>query len=158
MAQDKATLCWRCANACGGCSWSADFYPVKGWTARPTIIKADASETWHHDVKSYIVIKCPLFKDDEYQYKPNDRIGPPPKSHRGDSHKSMARRSLEALPHEELERLIQKMPYNHDIARMAFIEKHTAPQIAYYLHRCEDTIRKLICEMVWTLTEARYET
>ena len=29
----KEQLYWTCAKACGGCSWSRSFEPVKGWTA-----------------------------------------------------------------------------------------------------------------------------
>lgn len=29
-------LCWDCANACGGCNWSARYEPVSGWDATPT--------------------------------------------------------------------------------------------------------------------------
>ena len=54
------TLCWRCANACGGCSWSRNFIPVSGWDAIPTRIRT------HHSTaaatnESYIVRQCPRF-------------------------------------------------------------------------------------------------
>ena len=48
----EETLCWGCAKACGGgCSWSKDFVPVKGW---------DAKETR----KGYLVTSCPQFEAD----------------------------------------------------------------------------------------------
>ena len=57
----KHTLCWDCANACGGCSWSDHFdhTPVPGWTAEPAKIRMQKS---YED--SYIVIECPEFKRD----------------------------------------------------------------------------------------------
>ena len=52
------TLCWRCAKSVNnGCSWSASFKPVNGWTAVPTKITfAD------HTADSYRVIDCPEFE------------------------------------------------------------------------------------------------
>ena len=47
------TLCWSCGRACGGCSWSREFKPVKGWEAVPTRI--------HDEVDSYHVIHCPKY-------------------------------------------------------------------------------------------------
>lgn len=32
--QQAETLCWYCANACGGCSWSKKLVPVDGWVTR----------------------------------------------------------------------------------------------------------------------------
>ena len=51
------TLCWDCQNATR-CSW-ADGIPVKGWEATPTIVYDRDG-----DFNSYIVTKCPLFKED----------------------------------------------------------------------------------------------
>lgn len=53
----KGTLCWKCNNTCGGCSWSKSFKPVKGWTAKKTMVK-DSVEL----IESYIVIDCPKFE------------------------------------------------------------------------------------------------
>lgn len=53
----EETLCWRCQN-CTRCSW-ADGIPVKGWEATPTIVR-----DCEGDFSSYIVTKCPLFKED----------------------------------------------------------------------------------------------
>jgi len=52
------TLCWKCKNACGDCSWSDhwEHSPVPGWNAAPTVMKNDGRV----DV-SYIVIECPEF-------------------------------------------------------------------------------------------------
>lgn len=46
--------CWTCRNACGGCSWSREFAPVKGWTATATDIPENGE---HH--ASFHVIACP---------------------------------------------------------------------------------------------------
>ncbi len=57
--QNKETLCWECKNACGKCSWSKNFVPVKGWEALPTKIKGSfESETV---IDSFLVINCPEF-------------------------------------------------------------------------------------------------
>ncbi len=55
------TICWKCARACGGCSWSARFEPVDGWVAKRTNLKC-----YSYESESYDVRKCPLF---EYEYK-----------------------------------------------------------------------------------------
>ena len=61
------TLCWKCKNAVGKCSWTEidytkqnrpiKFQPVDGW---------EAIETKKGRYKSYCVIKCPKFDPDEY--------------------------------------------------------------------------------------------
>lgn len=59
------TICWQCENAVPdrdgtkGCSWSRDFIPVEGWTAkrRLLLIQHNGATT------SYTVLKCPLFKE-----------------------------------------------------------------------------------------------
>lgn len=55
MYQKSNTLCWECANACGGCSWSESLEPVKGWEAEPVTIKSYA-------VDSFLVKWCPEFE------------------------------------------------------------------------------------------------
>lgn len=53
----KDTICWECANACGGCSWSRKkAKPVPGWDA----IRRDLSG----NIESYVVISCPEFVRD----------------------------------------------------------------------------------------------
>ena len=49
----KSTLCWRCNNTCGGCSWTKSFQPVKDWKAIKTIVDEN---------DSFMVMKCPEFK------------------------------------------------------------------------------------------------
>lgn len=79
-----ATLCWKCANACGGCSWSdMSFTPVKGWKAVPTKIWVDHSpkysrregkrkDRYMRRIDSFRVIECPEFVSDKEQYKMRD--------------------------------------------------------------------------------------
>lgn len=60
-ANKPQTICWDCANACGGCSWSDHWQhsPVDGWTAiRSDITGKDVT------VESYIVLDCPEFERD----------------------------------------------------------------------------------------------
>lgn len=47
----SSTLCWRCKNSLGFCSWSSELVPVKGWTAAKGNI-------------SYCVKSCPEFEPD----------------------------------------------------------------------------------------------
>ena len=56
---ESEQLCWRCRNACGGCSWSREFKPVEGWDAKPTIINGDGEE-----IPSFEIKKCPMFIKD----------------------------------------------------------------------------------------------
>lgn len=49
------TICWDCANATGGCSWSKSLVPVEGWKA---------IKTKKQTVESYAVYDCPEFKRD----------------------------------------------------------------------------------------------
>lgn len=56
----KETLCWTCRKACGGydCPWAAKLKPVKGWTAEETV-RSYKGDT---EIRSYQVIKCPLYE------------------------------------------------------------------------------------------------
>ena len=56
------TLCFRCGNACGGCSWADRFVPVSGWTATPTKIRANCKIG---QIDSYYVEACPEFQADK---------------------------------------------------------------------------------------------
>lgn len=55
-ADENAQLCWRCSNACGGCSWSQSFIPIEGWKAESVVIKDSEG-----DINSYKIKKCPQF-------------------------------------------------------------------------------------------------
>ena len=65
MEVKKSTLCWSCAKACGGCSWSdGSFTPVEGWKAEPTKLISLGKE-----MDSFLVLACPLYERDTDQYK-----------------------------------------------------------------------------------------
>lgn len=66
----RNTLCWSCANACGGCSWSdGSFTPVEGWTADETHLLCDRGQWRDKIVSSYLVKKCPKYINDKDKYK-----------------------------------------------------------------------------------------
>ena len=53
----KEQPCWTCAKACGGCSWSRDLTPVKGWEAvQSTVRKRE---------KSYRILYCPEYEEEK---------------------------------------------------------------------------------------------
>lgn len=54
--EERGQLCWRCEKACGGCSWSDELNPVKGWTAKPVVVKDSEGA-----IRSYNIKKCPEF-------------------------------------------------------------------------------------------------
>lgn len=59
----QSTLCWSCRRACGQCSWSAWFVPVKGWEAKMDRIKLQREQK---EIITYTVMACPLYvKDSE---------------------------------------------------------------------------------------------
>jgi len=61
----KETLCWKCANCYGDCSWSEDFIPVDGWDAAPFVHKYYIAQNGSYvTYTSYSVFACPLFKRD----------------------------------------------------------------------------------------------
>lgn len=76
-----ATLCEVCANACGGCSWSAYGVqqPVKGWDAiRHDVAANDKSkgEARQAMSESYVVLGCPEFKLEEHHRWAYERFDP----------------------------------------------------------------------------------
>lgn len=52
-------LCWTCKKACGGCSWSRDGEPIKGWTAEKNVIPLNRKYA-----ETYKVSKCPEYVKD----------------------------------------------------------------------------------------------
>ena len=58
----KDTICWSCKNACGNCSWSRSFKPVKGWKAKKTKLKARRDSGNSKYEESYIVKQCPEYQ------------------------------------------------------------------------------------------------
>ena len=59
-------LCWDCKNACGRCSWSQSFTPVRGWVAEATTINTQVTgrNQKHYNITmdSYDIKECPLFE------------------------------------------------------------------------------------------------
>ena len=57
----SVTLCWSCANACGGCSWSDhwEHKPVPGWKAKKVLVKTSLGYE-----PTYTVEECPEFEPD----------------------------------------------------------------------------------------------
>lgn len=55
------TLCWSCAKACGGCSWSKDFKPIDGWDAIPTKIRIPDDDGGARYVDSFKITACPQY-------------------------------------------------------------------------------------------------
>lgn len=61
---EGSSLCWKCANAYGSCSWTGRdefgkllFEPVPGWVAKPTQVSVGGGKK----VQSYCVLSCPEF-------------------------------------------------------------------------------------------------
>lgn len=53
-------LCWTCRKACGGCSWSRSFVPVRGWTATPSHIPSNGEYA-----DTYNITECPEYMPDK---------------------------------------------------------------------------------------------
>lgn len=57
------TICWKCKNACGNCSWSRSYEPVEGWDAKPTkVVNYVRGQETITD--SFNVRHCPQFVKD----------------------------------------------------------------------------------------------
>jgi hypothetical protein len=61
-----STLCWDCEKACGKCSWSREFVPVKGWKAIPTKLfqytTGKGRKRIAYYTGSFDVYECPEFE------------------------------------------------------------------------------------------------
>ena len=62
MSGHKPTICGDCENSVGYCSWSSNLKPVRGWKAKPTIIRNNGV-----NFSGFCVIKCPYFVKSERQ-------------------------------------------------------------------------------------------
>lgn len=58
------TLCWSCAKACGGCSWSREFKPIDGWDAIPTKIRIPDDDGGARYCDSFKITACPQYVAD----------------------------------------------------------------------------------------------
>ena len=62
---EPETLCWNCAKALGGCSWSAgEFQPVDGWMALPTC-QLELTPQGLQVIESFFIYGCPEYQPDE---------------------------------------------------------------------------------------------
>ena len=59
FSRSTGNICWDCKFAIGGCSWSDELIPVKGWTANKVV--KQTTETFN-------VIGCPLFVRDAFDF------------------------------------------------------------------------------------------
>lgn len=148
--QSKPTLCWKCAHACGGCSWSDSLTPVEGWIAKPSTIKViRGGEHRVIEADTFLIIKCPEFVDDTDQYNKRPRWSgkndyePNPIarmiSNREFAEVSMrkcnARKEIEALPEDELRRRIERLSgVEKDVAMLVFVGKLRGVDAARILH------------------------
>ena len=65
----NANICFDCAKAGGGCSWSAVvadgktllFQPVEGWTAKPTKMNVRKDNGDTREIETYHITACPEF-------------------------------------------------------------------------------------------------
>lgn len=68
-SQNGDSLCWYCANAYGGCSWSGrSKEPVDGWDAfqiDQTVTDCNRCKPKKRKIESYIVVECPQFDLDD---------------------------------------------------------------------------------------------
>ncbi len=64
------TICWTCARAYGGCSWSRTFTPVAGWEAEHRSLKNNNAGKWVTVLDSYTVKECPLYIEDRMEATP----------------------------------------------------------------------------------------
>lgn len=53
----RETLCFQCARATGGCSWSDELRPVRGWFARRGTVNGKPY--------SYSVFRCPEYRAEQ---------------------------------------------------------------------------------------------
>lgn len=68
VSGQRANICFDCANACGGCSWSEidpeterpRFEPVPGWTAFPIVHKY-MDKKYKRETRTYRIVACPKF-------------------------------------------------------------------------------------------------
>lgn len=59
--KNETSLCQSCFRI--GCDWHDHFKPVDGWVATPTVILEQRSGNDKEEVSSYMVHRCPLYKD-----------------------------------------------------------------------------------------------
>ena len=146
--QDKPTLCWRCAKACGECSWSdGSFTPVDGWAAIPTKIRTESEP-----IDSFLIEKCPLFEDDTARYMKKAR---PVQSTFGKvEYKFVKNRFAPRVPHDSLRWKLSQMTDLQDrinrltgdtkmVCDLIFNYNNTYDDAATALYMTHDAIRNI---------------
>ena len=161
--RQKDTLCWKCANACCGCSWSKNFIPIKGWKAQRTKVYQTDSSVRRGETSSYVVIECPEFVSDVHKYKstghdqfyPNRYVqevlnNPQYNNPEARMNKSDARKRVEAIPEEKLKQVIEDNLRGsvHDVAILALLGKMTTYEIAAALFFTPRYVRYMISKAV----------
>ena len=69
----KTNICFRCQNACGGCSWSEidpdtkkpRYEPVPGWTAKKVLLNVGYNCKKRRLIETYHITACPEFIPDK---------------------------------------------------------------------------------------------
>ena len=161
--RQKDTLCWKCANACCGCSWSENFIPVKGWKAQRTKVYHTDSSVRRGETSSYVVLECPEFVSDVHKYKTtgHDQFyqnryvqevlnNPQYNNPEARMNKSDARKRVEAIPEEKLKQVIENNLHGsvHDVAILALLGKMTTYEIAAALFFTPRYVRYMISKAV----------
>ena len=162
MNLQDSTLCWECANFCGNCDWSAEGKPVKGWKAKRTLINNVDGFGKKRIDKSFKVFECPLFKSDKHKYnqpirtsssevyEPNPIVREvlgnrsPELKEAKNTFKSEPRRRLEAMPQDELRKLIDERLRGHqrDAAILVLIGKKRLCDVESLLYYADGSLKK----------------
>lgn len=149
----KSQLCWTCARACGGCSWSADFTPVKGWTAKKVTMYVDRGEYETHRTETYKITACPLYKDDTPKQTPIQHTIDVPivkRSRRPVTMPNSLKDRVWKLPdfRERIERLTGELKA---VAEIALVYNYDSTDAAIALHYGESTYRRRLHEALLTM-------
>ena len=149
----KTQLCWTCARACGGCSWSHDFTPVKGWTAKKVTMYVDRGDYETHRTETYRITACPLYKDDTPPEQPKQRMEDVPlvkRAFRPVTMPNSLKDRVWKLPdcRERLERLTGELKR---VAEIALVYNYDSTDAAIALHYGESTYRRRLHEALLTM-------
>ena len=141
----KTQLCWTCARACGGCSWSdGTFTPVKGWTAKKVTMYVDRGDYETHRTETYRITACPLYKDDTPKEKTKEYMVSVPlvkRAFRPVTMPNSLKDRVWKLPDfkERIERLTGDLKA---VAEIALIYNYDSMDAAIAMHYGESTYRK----------------
>lgn len=145
----KTQLCWTCARACGGCSWSRSFTPVNGWTAEQTELYVDRGEYETHRTTSYRIKACPLYVPDAtHASKPKEYLVDVPlvkRAFRPVTMPNSLKDRVWKLPdfRERIKRLTGELK---TCAEIALVYNYDSTDAAIALHYGESTYRRRLHE------------